>query len=112
MVRKCPCTGTVKGDAIEGEVIQRVWRGNRLPVTSVKGHVGHLMGASGLFNALVAYESSKSGRVPPICRHDGGMLNVDFFVTQSAAALVPGGPVICFSIGFGGNNVALILGRE
>lgn len=104
-------TGTRKGDAIELEVLQRVWAGAPLLVTSVKGQVGHLMGAAGLFNLLVGYEASRSGLVPPTAGSNSDASATEV-VTGKCATIVPGGPVLCLASGFGGNNVAVLLGRR
>jgi 3-oxoacyl-[acyl-carrier-protein] synthase II len=105
-------TGTIKGDAIEAKVIDRVWSGIDVLVTSVKGHVGHLMGAAGLFNALTAYEACRSGCLPPIGPDNGEMLEAGCVVTGSSERFDPGAPVLCLASGFGGNNVAVLVGQS
>ena len=93
-------TGTAKGDRIESEVLQRIW-GNALPtVTSVKGHVGHLMGAAGLFNLAVGFEACRTGFVPKTRGE-----------VPKTVSCEKGRPTLCLASGFGGNNVALLIGR-
>lgn len=105
-------TGTVKGDAIEAQVLERIWPSKSQPlVTSVKGHVGHLMGAAGLLNALTAYEACRTGCLPPTGSYNEEMLKGVRIVTGSAGCFEPGSPVLCLASGFGGNNVALLLGQ-
>lgn len=104
-------TGTKKGDAIELEVLQKVWGGAPLVVTSVKGQVGHLMGAAGLFNLLVGKEASSTGLVPPTAGTSsdpagGPVVRGDYI------SITSGAPVLCLASGFGGNNVAVLVGRR
>jgi hypothetical protein len=61
----CHGTGTPKNDAIEAAVIAERWDPRGIPITSVKGGLGHTMGAAGLFNVLVAIEACRTGRLPP-----------------------------------------------
>ncbi|MBF6599821.1 MAG: hypothetical protein IVW36_04855 [Dehalococcoidia bacterium] len=54
-------------DALEGQAINRVWGPNkdRLWVTSIKGALGHALGASGAFGVLAAIFCLQSGLIPP-----------------------------------------------
>lgn len=104
-------TGTKKGDAIELAVLQRVWGRAPLRVTSVKGQVGHLMGAAGLLNLLVACEASRSGKLPPTVSRTGEQPD-PAVVTGRYASITPGAAVLCLASGFGGNNVAVLVGRR
>ena len=54
-------------DAIEGKAIRRVWGPNtdRLWVTSIKGALGHTLGASGAMNLIAAIFSLQAGLIPP-----------------------------------------------
>lgn len=54
-------------DAIEGKALRRVWGPNtdRLWVTSIKGALGHTLGASGAMNVVAAIFSLQAGLIPP-----------------------------------------------
>ena len=54
-------------DAIEGQAIRRVWGPNadKLWVTSIKGTIGHTLGASGAFSLVAAVYCLQSGLMPP-----------------------------------------------
>ncbi|HYM15856.1 MAG TPA: beta-ketoacyl synthase N-terminal-like domain-containing protein [Dehalococcoidia bacterium] len=62
--------GTAGGgalDAIEGQAIRRVWGPNadKLWVTSIKGTLGHTLGASGALSLVAAVYCLQSGLMPP-----------------------------------------------
>jgi 3-oxoacyl-[acyl-carrier-protein] synthase II len=59
-------------DALEGQAINRVWGPNkdRLWVTSIKGALGHTLGASGAFSAIAALFCLQSGLIPPTLNLD------------------------------------------
>lgn len=59
-------TSTKAGDAAESVALRSVF-GSRLeavPVSSVKGHVGHVMGASGTLDSIACLFSIAEGRLP------------------------------------------------
>jgi len=57
-------TGTVQGDAAEARAIQAVFGGD-IPVSSLKGNMGHTLGASGPIELAAAIEMMHSGVVYP-----------------------------------------------
>ncbi|MBT2568042.1 beta-ketoacyl-[acyl-carrier-protein] synthase family protein [Arthrobacter sp. ISL-85] len=104
-------TSTPVGDRLEGQAIHAVF-GADVPVTSTKGHTGHLLGGAGALGAVVVLEVLRTGQVP-------GTLNVEELdpevdlnvitesVHQLASGYAPAGLVNAF--GFGGHSVALVL---
>jgi 3-oxoacyl-[acyl-carrier-protein] synthase II len=59
-------------DAIEGKAIRRVWGPNtdRLWLTSIKGALGHTLGASGAMSLVAAIFSLQAGLIPPTLNLD------------------------------------------
>lgn len=57
-------TGTRGGDAAEAEALHRVF-GDRPTVSSLKGHLGHTLGACGAIEALLAIEAMHRGIAAP-----------------------------------------------
>ncbi|MDQ0661995.1 3-oxoacyl-[acyl-carrier-protein] synthase II [Arthrobacter ulcerisalmonis] len=104
-------TSTPVGDRLEGQAINAVF-GADVPVTSTKGHTGHLLGGAGALAAVVVLEALRTGKVP-------GTLNVETLdpevdlnvITEGTHQLPPGyapaGLVNAF--GFGGHSVALVI---
>jgi 3-oxoacyl-[acyl-carrier-protein] synthase II len=58
-------TGTVYNDSMEMKALGLAFGKNKRPVYSVKGGMGHSMGAAGLVEALLAARSIKDNSVPP-----------------------------------------------
>lgn len=57
-------TGTVHGDLAECEAIFQLF-GNRVPVSSLKGHIGHTMAASGSLELVATIEMLQRGTLIP-----------------------------------------------
>ena len=103
-------TSTPVGDRLEAQAITAIL-GSDVPVTSTKGHTGHLLGGAGALAAVVVVQALQTGQLP-------GTLNVEALdpevdlnvITDNAHTLLPGtapaGLVNAF--GFGGHSVALV----
>jgi 3-oxoacyl-[acyl-carrier-protein] synthase II len=102
-------TGTEKNDAVEADVFRRLWPAADVPVTSIKGTMGHTMGAAGLFNVMVAMEAARTGLLPPISAANLTMLpGVDFVVGKPRP--IPRDKILlAISSGFGGNNAVVLV---
>jgi 3-oxoacyl-[acyl-carrier-protein] synthase II len=105
-------TGTPLNDRIETAVLRRVLgpRVQAIPVNSIKGALGHTMGAAAALEAIMCWLTAREGLVPP---------TAGFEEPDPACGLdyVPGGPraarprvMLSTSLGFGGCNAALVLG--
>jgi len=102
-------TGTVMGDLAEGRALDRLLRGRGVPVTAVKATTGHLVGASGAVETVVAACSAARGVVPPVaglCRPDPA---IPLDVVAGRARRISPSPVLSTSFGFGGANACLVL---
>ena len=102
-------TGTPIGDLAEAEALFRVLGGD-VPVSSLKGHLGHMLGACGGVEAIGCITAMRRGVVP----HTKNLDNPDV-----AALLLPAAPlerplrtVLSTNFAFGGVNTALVLRRE
>ncbi len=101
-------TGTVYNDRMEITAFNRLFGGRPLPVHSVKGAIGHTLGAAGVIEAALGVwslargvlpptvglrdpEPDAAGRVAPVCRPIAG----DVLLTTNS--------------GFGGINAALLI---
>jgi 3-oxoacyl-[acyl-carrier-protein] synthase II len=104
-------TSTPVGDRLEGQAINAVF-GADVPVTSTKGHTGHLLGGAGALAAVVVLEALREGKVPATLNVEELDPEVDLnVITESTHQLpadhAPAGLVNAF--GFGGHSVALVI---
>ena len=64
-VQSLPVTsGTPQGDAAEARAIHAVF-GSEIPVSSLKGNMGHTLGASGPIELAATIEMTRSGTIYP-----------------------------------------------
>lgn len=57
-------TGTLQGDAAEAQAINKVF-GNHIPASSLKGYLGHTMGASGAIELIATIMMMKNSLIIP-----------------------------------------------
>lgn len=100
-------TGTVNNDAIESAVIERVF-GRSVPVNSTKSLLGHTIGASGAFEALVTALTLRDGKTHINRNLETPCSGLDY--VRSATAFDPQ-VGLSQSFAFGGHNAALVLRR-
>ena len=103
-------TSTELNDAAEAQAIRKVFGETSPPVTSTKGVTGHLIGAAGAIEAIIALKSATAGLVPPTANHtdladDVAPLDVVHATPRSVARSA----VLSNSFGFGGHNATLVL---
>ncbi len=103
-------TGTRANDAMEDLAVAEVF-GDAVPCSSTKGWTGHMLGACGIVEAVIAGQCMAEGFV-------AGCLGVEMpdpaFRARVAVANVtrPVRRVVSNSFGFGGVNCSLVLGIE
>ncbi|HET9610136.1 MAG TPA: beta-ketoacyl-ACP synthase II [Acidimicrobiales bacterium] len=100
-------TSTPHNDSAEAAAIANVFGPGAVPVTSIKGVTGHLIGAAGAVEAVAALLSIDRGVVPPTANHQRTDLPVDVVAGEPRA--VGSSPAVSTSFAFGGHNVALVL---
>jgi 3-oxoacyl-[acyl-carrier-protein] synthase II len=102
-------TGTFAGDLAEAAALRSVFGKNGVPVSSVKGAIGHTMAAAGALEAIVALKTCTTGIVPPTVNltepGEGCELHHVIGTPIDAGAQT----VLSVSFGMGGQNAALIL---
>ncbi|MFF4140976.1 beta-ketoacyl-[acyl-carrier-protein] synthase family protein [Streptomyces sp. NPDC001698] len=106
-------TATAEGDLAEAGALRAVLGLPGVPVTALKGHLGHLQGAAGGVEAVAAVLTLHHGVVPPTvgCAEVDEEIGLDV-VTGAARALPRDGDlVLSNSFGFGGHNAVLALRR-
>ena len=106
-------TSTEANDANETAVLKRVFgeRAYRIPVSSVKGHIGHTMGAAGAIDLAASALSLANQRVPPTLHYAAGDERCDLDYVSEGPRDCAMTHVLSNSFGFGGQNSAVILKR-
>ncbi|MBK8477941.1 MAG: beta-ketoacyl-[acyl-carrier-protein] synthase family protein [Opitutaceae bacterium] len=107
-------TGTPKNDAAEALAIGRVFgaHARRTPVTANKSMTGHMIAASGAFEAAVSALTLHTGWLPPTLNltHPDPLCDLDH--VMGARRLYAGDTVLSNSFGFGGQNASLVFRRH
>jgi len=104
-------TATVQNDAVETAAIKEVLgpRAYSVPVSSTKSMHGHLLGAAGALEFLIAVLSLERGIVPPTMHLDAPDEACDLdYVAGRPRAGVTLKAVMSNSFAFGGTNAVLI----
>jgi 3-oxoacyl-[acyl-carrier-protein] synthase II len=104
-------TGTPLNDVAEASAIEAVFGADGVPVSSIKGAIGHLMAASGAIEAAACLLPFERGLLPGTANHleKDPACAIDVIGQAPRTAVVDA--VLSNSFGFGGQNVSLILGR-
>ena len=107
-------TGTLLNDAAEDAALRRVFgeRMKHLPVEATKSVVGHLLGAAGVIEAVATVLGLLGREVHPAPGGGGIDPGLSIDLVLDTPRPVPGmRAAISASLGFGGANAALVLGR-
>jgi 3-oxoacyl-[acyl-carrier-protein] synthase II len=104
-------TGTVLNDRIETAVLKRVLgaRAYRVPVNSIKGGLGHTMGAAATLEAIMCLLAARDGVVPSTLGYEEPDPTCDLDYVPRAARHSRPRVSLSTSLGFGGCNAALVL---
>ncbi len=106
-------TSTPVNDKVETEVVKEVFgaHARRLPISSIKGALGHSLGASAAIEATACVRALEAGLIPPTINYRADPeLDLDY-VPDPTARPAPLRVVLSASFGFGGTNNALIFKR-
>ena len=107
-------TGTVYNDAMEMAAIGAVFgeAAARIPVNSIKGAIGHTLGAAGSFEAIMCARILRDGVVPPTagCEQLDPACRLD--IVRGGARRQPVRVALSTSSAFAGNNAAIVLRRD
>jgi 3-oxoacyl-(acyl-carrier-protein) synthase len=104
-------TGTLVNDRIEADVLRRVLgrRASEVPVNSIKGALGHTMGAAAALEAVMCLMAGREGIVPKTVglEEPDPACELDHVIGAPRAAQTR--ISLSTSLGFGGCNAALVL---
>jgi 3-oxoacyl-(acyl-carrier-protein) synthase len=101
-------TGTIFNDSMELAAIEAVFGDRRFPVFSIKGAVGHTLGAAGGIDAAICAHALAHKLIPPTAGLEVPEPKADGRVSNQAQAF-EGRNILTSNSGFGGVNAALVL---
>lgn len=103
-------TGTSYNDSMELTALETVFGQRRFPLFSVKGAIGHTLGAAGAIEAAISVHSLNERTVPATA----GLINPEERAIGRAICkeqMFSGNSILTTNSGFGGCNAALIFER-
>jgi 3-oxoacyl-[acyl-carrier-protein] synthase II len=104
-------TGTPLNDRIETAVLRRVLgpRASAIPVNSIKGALGHTMGAAAALEAIMCLLAAREGLIPPTVGYEQADPACDLDYVPGGCRPARPRLMLSTSLGFGGCNAALVL---
>jgi 3-oxoacyl-[acyl-carrier-protein] synthase II len=104
---------TPAGDLAEANAIKLVLgeRATEIPVTSVKGALGHCMGASGALETVVAAYSMAEQLIPPTRNYNSPDPEIGLDIVHGEPRKASFDVMTKHSFGLGGQNAVLVLGK-
>ncbi len=102
-------TSTKLNDAVETLAIKKVFgeRAYKIPVSSTKSMIGHLLGAAGAIEALATIMTIHTGIIHPTINYENPDPECDLDYVPNEARKKEVNVAISNSFGFGGHNVCL-----
>jgi 3-oxoacyl-[acyl-carrier-protein] synthase II len=107
-------TSTPENDKNEYLSVSTVFgeRATRIPISSNKSMIGHTISAAGAVESVFSLLTLENQRVPPTINYEVPDPTIPLDVVPNVARDARVTHVISNSFGFGGQNVALVMGRE
>ena len=106
-------TGTEYHDPAETQAIKSVLGdyAYQIGVSSIKGAIGHLMGAAGVVEAIATVKALQEGVLPPTVNYDAPdpECDLDYVVNQARPSSISYAATL--SAGIGGSNACVILSQ-
>lgn len=103
-------TGTVYNDLMELKAFRQVFGARKVPMYSIKGAIGHTLGAAGAIEVTLGFKALSSQIVPLTAGFANPEKGAEGQVSLESQP-VSGDYLLTTNSGFGGVNAALVLGR-
>jgi 3-oxoacyl-[acyl-carrier-protein] synthase II len=106
-------TSTPLNDAIETRAIRKAFgeHAYRVPVSSTKSMIGHLLGAAGAVEAIACIKSLETGMLHPTVNYESPDPDCDLDYVPNHVRGTHPRTALSNSAGFGGHNATLIFAR-
>ncbi len=104
-------TGTRLNDLSETRAIKAALgeAAYRTPVSSLKGALGHMLGAAGAISAVAAVQAMQAGMIPPTLNYETPDPDCDLDYVPNSARATTVETVMVNGFGFGGQNACVVL---
>lgn len=102
-------TGTVYNDAMEMRAFHSVFKDKKIPVYSIKGGIGHTMGAAGIIETIIAMRSLKERNIPPTVNLKDADEDARGWVSPEPRPADKRKMALLTNAGFSGINAALVM---
>ena len=104
-------TSTPLNDKLETLAYKSVFKENayKIHISSIKGTIGHNLGAAGAIETICCVKSIKEGIIPPTINYETPDPECDLDYTPNEAVKVDVETALNMNLGFGGHNATLIL---
>lgn len=101
--------GIKQNDDVESRIYEQMFLNSDIPITSIKGMVGHAMGASGMFQLIASLISIENDFIPPTIRSRGEFyphlpINEHYLERNVQSVLIT-------THGYGGNNSCALISK-
>jgi 3-oxoacyl-[acyl-carrier-protein] synthase II len=104
-------TGTHANDKIESLVVQQVFGGRSVPVSSLKSMIGHCMGAASALEAVACVMTVQTGVYPPTVSYETPDPECAVNLVANTAARGKADVVLNNSLAFGGYDAVVTFAR-
>ena len=102
---------TPAGDVVEIDALRTVFGGRRVPYSSTKGYTGHPISAGGALEAIFTCAMLREGWIAPSIHAEPLDAALADYPPVTAPTTQKLRHALSNSLGFGGTNVCLVLGR-
>ncbi|MEN9787069.1 MAG: hypothetical protein RLZZ299_2333 [Pseudomonadota bacterium] len=103
-------TSTPQNDRSESQALRTVFGPPRVPVSSTKGHMGHLVAACGAVEAILCVQALRDGVLPPTRNLVQPDPDCDVNLLRDAPRESRIRHALTNAFGFGGSNGSIVLG--
>jgi 3-oxoacyl-[acyl-carrier-protein] synthase II len=104
-------TGTLANDRIESLVIGDVFGARSIPITSMKGMLGHCMGAASALEAVACVLTVQTGVYPPTVSYETPDPECDVNLVANASRSGPADVVLNNALAFGGYDAVVTFAK-